>query len=216
MKKGRTSMVNISTYPNIPIETPVVRELIGEYQAPNSKISSMEKAGDIIRLKRGLYIANPQLNNKEISRELVANNLYGPSYVTCESALAYHGLTPERVNTMVSATLKRAKNYSTPLGIFEYITVPEAYYSIGINQVIANEEYAFLIASPEKALCDLIITTSGLRFQSVKAAREYLLYDLRIDINERTNWNVEIITDCMQYNRKRRELNFLKRALTND
>lgn len=197
------------------MEMPVVRELIGEYRSPNNKISQLEQSGDIIRLRRGLYIANPELNGQEISRELVANNLYGPSYVSCESALSYHGLTPERVNTVVSSTFKRAKSYSTPLGRFEYITVPEDYYHIGIGQVIVGDAYAFLMASPEKALCDLIITTSGLRFQSARAAREYIQYDLRIDLNEYPVWDTEIISACALHRRKRRELNFLQEVLQN-
>lgn len=202
-------------YSNIPMEMPVVREFIGDYRSPNNKISQMERTGDFIRLRRGLYIANPQLSNQEISRELVANNLYGPSYVSCESALSYHRLTPERVNTVVSSTFKRAKSYSTPLGEFEYITVPAEYYHIGIEQVVVGEEYAFLIASPEKALCDLILTTSGLRFQSARAAREYILYDLRIDLNERPDWDTDIIQACSMHGRKRRELNFLTEVLQN-
>ncbi|KJF43159.1 type IV toxin-antitoxin system AbiEi family antitoxin domain-containing protein [Draconibacterium sediminis] len=202
------------TYSNIPMEMPVVREIIGDYLSPNNKISSMEQAGDIIRLRRGLYVANPQLSNQEISRELIANNLYGPSYVSCESALSYHGLIPERVYTTISSTFKRAKSYTTPLGEFEYITVPREYFPIGIEQIIVEDEYAFLMASPEKALCDLIISTAGLRFQSVKAAREYLLFDLRIELSEH-NWNTEIISQCAEHRRKRRELHFLQEGLQN-
>jgi len=203
------------SYQNVPMEMPVVRELIGEYRSPNSKISNLERSGELIRLRRGLYIADPGFSGQEISRELVANNLYGPSYVSCESALSYHGLTPERVNTVVSSTFRRAKSYSNPLGIFEFITVPEDYYPIGIDQVIVGEEYAFLIASPEKALCDLIISTSGLRFQSVRAARDYILDDLRIDLEGHSAWDVTIISDCAQHRRKSRELNFLQEVLRN-
>ncbi len=203
------------TYPNIPMEMPVVRELLGAYRSPNNKISSMERSGELIRLRRGLYIASSASGTREVSRELIANNLYGPSYVSCESALSYHRLNPERVNAVVSSTFKRAKSYSTPLGEFEYITVPEDYYSIAIEQVLVGDEYAFLIATPEKALCDLIISTSGLRFQSARAAREYILYDLRIDLSERPVWDIDIVAACAQHRRKSRELNFLLEVLQN-
>lgn len=202
-------------YRNIPIGIPVLREQIGEYRSPNNKISSLEKAGDFIRLRRGLYVAHPRLSNMEISRELIANNLYGPSYVSCETALSYHRLIPERVDSVVSSTFKRAKRYSTPLGEFEYITVPREYFQIGIQQVIVEDQYAFLMASPEKALCDLIISTSGLRFQSRKAVREYLLYDLRLDYTEHHSWDTHIIATCLLHRRKRRELNFLREVLEN-
>ncbi len=203
------------TYNNIPVEISVLREAVSEYRAQNNRISNMERAGDLIRLRRGLYVADPSVSNQEISRELVANNLYGPSYVSYQSALSYYGLIPERVNAVTSATIGRARSYTNTLGLFEYITVPRAYFHIGIEQVIVENEYAFLIASPEKALCDLIITTSGLRFQSVRAAREYLLYDLRIDIEERENWDTDIIARCAEHRRKRRELNFLRTVLQN-
>ena len=203
------------TYNNIPVEISVLREAVSEYRAQNNRISNMERAGDLIRLRRGLYVADPSVSNQEISRELVANNLFGPSYVSYQSALSYHGLIPERVNAVTSATIGRARSYTNPLGLFEYITVPRAYFHIGIEQVIVENEYAFLIASPEKALCDLIITTSGLRFQSVRAAREYLQYDLRIDVEERESWDTEIIAQCAEHRRKRRELNFLRTVLQN-
>ena len=202
-------------YSNIPMEISVAREAIGEYRSPNNRLSHMERAGDLIRLRRGLYVAHPRLSNQEISRELIANNMYGPSYVSCESALSYYSLIPERVNAVSSATIRRARNYSTPLGVFEYVTVPREYFHIGIEQVIIENQYAFLIASPEKALCDLVITTSGLRFQSARAAREYLLFDLRIDINERESWDTGIIQECAHHRRKRRELNFLWEVLYN-
>lgn len=200
---------------NIPLNTYVLREAIGEYRSPNDKISRMQKEGELIRIRKGMYVAPTDESGQEISRELIANNLYGPSYVSCQSALSYHGLIPERVRAVISATTKRAKSYSTPLGLFRYISMPLRYYSIGINQVIVKTQYAFLIASPEKALCDLIISTAGLRFQSAKAARDYLLHDLRIDYEEHQNWDIEIIRQCAQHNRKTRELNFLIKTLQN-
>lgn len=208
-------MATPSTYNNIPMEISVVRDTIGEYRSPNNKISSMEQSGDFIRLRRGLYVAHPNLSNQEISRELVANAMYGPSYVSYESALSYHQLIPERVNAVRSATIKRAKSFTTPIGLFEYICVPRQYFHIGIEQVIVENQYAFLIASPEKALCDLIISTSGLRFQSVKAAREYLEQDLRIDLEEHEGWDTEIVSACSEHKRKKRELTFLTEVLKN-
>lgn len=198
---------------NIPLNTYVLREAIGEYRSPNDKISRMQKEGELIRLKKGMYVANPTEHGQEISRELIANNLYGPSYVSFQSALSYHGLIPERVRAVISATTKRAKSYSTPLGLFQYITMPLAYYPIGVTQVIVENQYAFLMASPEKALCDLIISTAGLRFQSAKAASEYLHFDLRINFEEHPNWDIQIIQQCARHNRKTRELNFLIKTL---
>ena len=46
-----------------------------------------------------------------------------------------------------------------------------------------------LIASPEKALCDKIITTSGLLLRSVKQVKELLMEDWRIEKDVLRNLN---------------------------
>lgn len=156
-----------------------------------------------------MYVVAPKIHNQEISTELVANHLYGPSYISLESALAYYGLIPERVFTMRSVTAKLHKQYDTPLGHFEYIKMPAQYYPIGVRQEIIDNSYAFLIASPEKALCDKIVTTSNLRLQSVKAMREYLEDDLRIDFSVVQKFDLDIIRQCVEVGRKKRELGLL-------
>jgi predicted transcriptional regulator of viral defense system len=193
----------------IPINKDILFSLYGELKRPDEKVSELERKGLIIRGKRNLYVVAPKVHNQEISRELVANHLYGPSYVSLESALAYYGLIPERVFTMRSVTTKLHKQYDTPLGHFEYVKVPAPYYPIGVRQEIINNSYAFLIASSEKALCDKIVTTPNLRIQSVKAMREYLEEDLRIDFSVVQNINLEIIRQCIEAGRKKGELGFL-------
>ena len=76
--------------------------------------------------------------------------------------------------------------------------------------------YAFLIASPEKALCDLILSTSGLRIQSQKAMKQYLEEDLRIDIKGVNPLNPSIVEECIPYAYKRNELNQLYKLLKNE
>jgi len=71
----------------------------------NNKISELEKSGKIIRLKKGIYVVSPKESGKLLSMELIVNHLYGPSYVSMESALRYYGLIPESVYLMHSASL---------------------------------------------------------------------------------------------------------------
>lgn len=73
---------------------------------------------------------------------------------------------------MRSMTTSRGKSFSTPLGEFVYVRVDEDYFGTGIRQETVNNSYAWLIASPEKALFDLIVSTAGLRLQSVKVVGE--------------------------------------------
>jgi hypothetical protein len=112
---------------------------------------------------------------------LVANHLWGPSYVSLDAALSYWGLIPERVYEISSMTTKTSKSYKTPLGRFRYFHAPLPYYSFGIKSVELTPRQVALIASPEKALCDKIITTSGILLRSTRQVREYIIEDLRID-----------------------------------
>lgn len=47
--------------------------------------------------------------------------------------------------------------------------------------VESASDQTILIASPEKALCDIIATKSGLLLRSVAQTRDFLTEDLRID-----------------------------------
>lgn len=165
----------------------------------------MEKKGELIRLKRDLYV----YSKSAISKELIANHLYGVSYVSLETALAYHGMIPERVYAVRSMTTKRAKTFATPLGSFEYMTVSADYFSIGLQQKVVENQYAFLIASPTKAICDMIVTTPNLRLQSVKAMREYLMENLRIDSETLNTLDKDVVNQRIDYGKKKTALRCL-------
>jgi predicted transcriptional regulator of viral defense system len=197
----------------VPIDFATLETVLGEYKFPGNKISQMEKNGELIRIKKGLFIVSPDLHRLAIPRELIANHLYGPSYVSFESALSFYKLIPERVYTIRSMTLKRSRGFSTPLGNFDYTSVPKEYFHIGIRQVIVNDRYAYLIASPEKAICDMIMITPGLRLQSVKAMLNYLEEDLRIDFSSVSVIDTQIIRQCIAAGRKKSELTQLYNLL---
>lgn len=206
-------MVNLDPFRNTPVDYAALVALLRDYRFPKDKIAAMEKQQQLIRIKKGLFVVAPQEGVDAISRELIANHLYGPSYVSLESALSYHNLIPERVYWVRSVTMKRAKKYDTPLGVFDYRTVSPDYFSIGIQQLVTPNNTAFLMASPEKALCDMIVLTSGLRLQSAKAVQIYLEEDLRMDLFENRSWNTEIISQCMEVGKKKTELSHLLKLL---
>jgi hypothetical protein len=222
----------------IPINKDILYSLYANLRRPDEKISELEQKGLIIRVKRNLYVVSPKVHHQEISRELVANHLYGPSYVSLETALSYHGLIPERVYSMLSVCTKQYKQYNTPLGNFEFVKVPENYFPIGIHQeIISNSpikrgqngspilpsgrtitesnSYAFLIASPEKALCDKITNLRNVRIQSVKAMHEYLENDLRFEMSALNSFNIDIIENCIKWGKKKTELIQLLKLLQN-
>lgn len=186
----------------IPVDYSVLRSLFSYYSFPQNKIANLEREGKIIRLKRGQYIVSDKISRELISPELIANHIYGPSYVSMESALRFYGLIPEQVFSVRSMTTNRSRRFTNSIGIFEYITVNERYYSVGIKQQIVEDRYTFLIASPEKALCDMITATPRLKLQSVKAMQIYLEEDLRFDITRLEEFNKEVIAECIQTGKK--------------
>jgi len=180
----------------IPVGFGALADVFRDYKSPHGKIASLEKEGVLIRLKKGVYLVSGAVHGKTFSRELVANHLCGPSYVSLESALAHHGLIPERVHVARSMTTRRGRKISTPLGDFDYVTAPAGYHAIGIKQHVVENQYACLIASPEKAVCDMIVATRGLRLQSPRAVRVWLEEDLRVDFEAVRAFNIEIIRQC--------------------
>lgn len=199
----------LEQYGNIPIDYTILESHFSDLKSPKDKISRLERSGELMRLKKGKYLVVNNIQTNPPSRELIANHLYGPSYVSFETALSFHGLIPERVYLIRSAITKRRKSFKTPLGQFEYLSVPDKYYSIGIQQHIINKQYAFLIASAEKALCDLIVCTKGLRFQSQKALESYLYEDLRIDLDMVGKMNPDLFKAAAEYGYKKKELTLL-------
>ena len=198
----------------VPADHSVLRTLFSEYKFPKNKITSLENEGKLIRLKKGMYVVSPNVSGELLSVELIANHLYGPSYVSMESALRYYGLIPEKVFTVRSATTNRSKKFENSIASFQYTSVNKEYYSIGIVQKKVNDKYTFLIASPEKALCDMIVSTTRLNFQSVKAVETYLEDDLRLDMSAFAVMDKTIIEQCAAIGKKKKALELLLKLLS--
>ena len=155
------------------------------YANPKAKISREVKNGNLIRLKRDLYL-NRNSFDRGIPLELVANRLYGPSYVSFERALRYYGLIPEEVPGITSAGFnkRRSKCFITSIGTFFYQDIPQSVYSQGVVLISAGS-WRYLSATAEKALCDKLYKIPGIR--SKKELIALLFDDLRIDEEEFNN-----------------------------
>lgn len=153
----------------------MLQEELFEYGAPRNKISRMINSGELIPLVRGLYETD-----RNCSAHAIAGCIYGPSYISFEYALAYHGLIPERVNVVTSATFgkRKYKSYENKLGRFTYSDVPEAVFPLEV-EVHREGEYPFLIATAEKALCDTLYSRRPVANQ--KELQTLLFDDMRID-----------------------------------
>lgn len=171
----------VKEYAEIPVTRHLVLEMLSDYQRPNDKISELLKSGELLSVRRGLYITGPELDLPSPEPFLIANHLRGPSYVTLESALSYWNMIPERVYEISSVTIKTSKVYNTPAGRYSYQQLKTPYYSYGIKNVAFSPKQNILIASPEKALCDKVVLTRNINLRSKKQTRAFLLEDLRID-----------------------------------
>ena len=143
--------------------------------AIHSGITRCLHSKQILKLKRGLYLFAKKLQRDSISKFLIANKLYDPSYVSFESALSYHGFIPEAVYTTTSACFqKKNKTFSNALGDFSFDYIPTKPFFLGV--VSNKQEGGVLIASALKALFDLIY----LRRKTYDSVEE-LESDLRIE-----------------------------------
>jgi len=142
------------------------------------KIARMIRAGELILLRRGLYALRRDLNPLEF-----AGAIYGPSYISFETALSWHGLIPERVETILSATLKRPCEFTNDFGIYRYRQVPAQVYPVGIT-FIREAAMPFLMATPTKAICDTIARGGPMRSMAeVVRWMESLRIDTPLELN---------------------------------
>ena len=176
---------------NIPVSTATLESLFPELSDKNQKLRLLEREKQIVRLKRGLYVCTPEVTGKPLSTELIANHIYAPSYISMSTALRYYGLIPEAVYVTQSMTLKRSSDFDTPLGRFEYTRISKAAFPIGVT-IINKTQYAFLMATPEKALCDLIANSPMVNLRYVNEAATYLEEDIRMEMDDFKEMNPEI------------------------
>lgn len=200
---------------DVPVGFGVLAGLFSKYASPAAKIAQLCTKGYLIRLKKGLYVVSPRISRTPLPAMLAANHLHGPSYVSFHTALEYHGLIPEAVHVFMSATPGRAKKYATPIGEYEYRSVPAPYYPIGIDVGKDAEGRSFLIASPEKAICDLLLLENALRIRSVGAMWSYLTDFMRMDEDALGKLDADLIGECCDAGKKKEMLGFLQKAVGN-
>jgi predicted transcriptional regulator of viral defense system len=151
------------------------------YTRPRDKISNLLRKGSIIRIKKGLYIFGDEFRRRPFSREILANLIYGPSYISLEYALQHYGLIPERVEAVTSVTTGRPRRFSTPAGLFTYRMIPLEAFRIGMDRIEIGDGRAFLMATPAKALADKLQDVRGIGIKAQRELSNYLEDNLRVD-----------------------------------
>lgn len=172
-----------------------------------SLVKRAVKAGILIRIKRGLYLIASKTKRSLPDEFELALFLYGPSFVSLESALSYHGWIPEAVYTTTCVSTKRAKEFKTPVGVFSYKRVPAEGFYIGVNRIETTDGVIF-VATPWRAFADFIYT----KRRSWKNIIQ-LEQDLRIDRDMLIGSDKEQLKLLIEHYPSRRVKENLKRFL---
>lgn len=139
------------------------------------QLSRWTASGRLIQLRRGLYVLAPPFARTSPSVLAIACRIRRPSYVSLQSALAYHGAIPESAPAVTAVTAGRPGRVETGLGDFLYRHVRPALFW-GYREVEVDAERAY-VADAEKALLDLFYLTPGAILAS-------FVLELRLAANE--------------------------------
>jgi hypothetical protein len=170
-----------------------------EYSRPRDKITALLRKKQIIRVKKGLYIFGPDFRKRPYSREILANLIYGPSYISLDYALSYYGIIPERVETLTSVTTGRSRAFNTPVGQFKYSMIPLKVFQTGMTRIELDDGGAFLIATPEKAIIDKVFIDRGSDIRTIRGLHEYLFDNLRIDRDTFSKLNISTFFESSEH-----------------
>ncbi|MBI4995139.1 hypothetical protein HZC21_05910 [Candidatus Peregrinibacteria bacterium] len=107
----------------------------------NLQLHQWVKSGDLIALKRGLFMfASAQVDKKEI-----AKSLYSPCYFSLEYVLNFYNIMPEAVFEYTLVTPKPGRRFETPVGTFVYRTIKrEAFTGFYPETLMAEKEKALV------------------------------------------------------------------------
>jgi len=162
---------------------------LGGYRNKAAKVASLLRRGEIIQIRRGLYTFAAPLRRETLASGLLANRIYGPSYVSEDFALSYHGLIPETPAVVTSMAMGRSREFITDFGIFSYRYCRSHAYPIGVIAV-GEGQNRYLLATAEKALFDKALYDQ--RFAG-DDPESYLLADLRMDLDKIKQFDKQLL-----------------------
>ena len=160
-------------------ERQMARILGGSDDSRYALVKRAVNAGALVKVKRGTYVLADKFRKQPVHPFHLSQALVAGSYVSMESALAYHGWIPEAVFTAQNITPGRK---STALdhpkfGRFSFhpLAVNRLAFLEGVERrTIGNQ--TMLIAKPLRGLMDLVAYRK-LAWQGMN----WIVSDLRID-----------------------------------
>ncbi len=113
------------------------------------------KQGFLIHIRRGLYVISLPERRGRVDLFELSQMIYGPSFVSLESALLYHNVIPEGVYDITSVTTNRSIEFKTPIGLFSFRRIPKIHFLLGVERIEQNA-ISYFMAKPWRAIADLI------------------------------------------------------------
>jgi len=168
-------------------------------------------SGEVLRIRRGLFCLDKRYIRTYINPLELAQRVHGPSYISLESALSYHGWIPEAVYSVTSASLLRSRSFNTPMGVFSFTRIPQPQFYAGVSRIETANDGSFLIAEPLKALADYVYA-HHCKWKSVTPVYE----SLRIDehsLSDLESDSFDALTDQYRAIHVQRFLNGLRKDL---
>lgn len=179
-----------------------------EHHPGNAHRNLIQRAvswGWLHRIKRGVFLIGQPFRTEKPSQLEIAQHLYGPSYVSMESALSFHQMIPEAVYATVSVCAKRSCEFETSLGLFIFHHIPASDFYEGVERVEEGKNI-YLIATPLKALGDYIYVTKKEYSKAVDIAA-----DLRIELEFLAEQPIELLKTLKNYYPNAKVRQFYKR-----
>ncbi len=170
--------------------------LVG-YKNKNKKIHDLIQGKILIQLSKGFYRLHATFSKVAASNEILSQLMYGPSYLSKEWALSRYGLIPEQVHNLTCVTMKKQKKIliKNENIYFEYKHLTKKKYSVGL---VTDTDYNIIIATPLKALIDLIYFNHfNISTDTTADILEYLKNDLRLDLDHFLS--MVLRTDILSY-----------------
>ena len=173
------------------------------------------KSGEVMRVHRGLYCLAAKYLRRKPDALVLAQRIYGPSYISLETALSYHGWIPEAVYAITSTSMDRSREFETPLGHFSFTRIPQRVFYTEVTRIEKDGNgksepgfhagESFFMASPLKALADYVYA-HGLDWISASPVIE----SLRVNENSMTGVKVETFNRLLANYSSQRVRRFLE------
>jgi hypothetical protein len=138
-------------------EHQLARLVEGTPQRRYNLVNRALRSGELVRLRRGLYLVAADVSGSWPHPFVVAESLSPGAYVSLFSALSYHGWVPESVpvTQCITPHVRRSEVSSAEMGEFRFypLAIRHGYFLEGVERLVLAGSPA-LVASPLRALLD--------------------------------------------------------------